>query len=352
MGHQPIHLRLTPVARIEKPGLLEYGAVSLVYDNEFAYLGVPRGLMKARVAKGTTKFETIAFEHQKIQSVYSYGRDLYVLKDTAQDGDHTFLVSRDQGRTFSSLDEGLRYSAGGKQGFLVPTEMNKVADKIYLNAGGGMNTQVSSDNGRTWKALTGELVPQKCYHNSFDVRGKTFILGGECPLNVAWIRRGVLDEQLTSFSESPQMDAIAGMSNRNVQFIRSSRNHETRRNLFAGVEGGLLKSSDDGRSWRWVIRYPGDGKRYPYIQSIVFHKGTDNITVSGFDKDTKRAYVAHSVDSGETFTDLSRYIGGEYVNAPVLVSTPSGRTILGLYDKKRNALEMFDVRFTSQSTTW
>ena len=54
------------------------------------------------------------------------------------------------------------------------------------------------------------------------------------------------------------------MANRNVQFIRHAG-----ASIFAGVEGGLLRSDDGGASFGWSIYFPLSSGKYPYIRQFA-----------------------------------------------------------------------------------
>jgi hypothetical protein len=99
------------------------------------------------------------------------------------------------------------------------------------------------------------------------------------------------------------------LENRNVQFIESVPGTQR---VFAGVEGGLLRSEDGGQSFRFVIEQPVEGnKNYPYIRSFLALSGKpDTIVVGGFDKATALPYLAWSADGGAKWTDISSLLPG------------------------------------------
>ncbi len=104
-----------------------------------------------------------------------------------------------------------------------------------------------------------------------------------------------------------------------MQFIEHKPNSP---DVYAGVEGGLLKSSDVGQSFRFVIRYGigNSARSYPYITNILFHSKIPNvIVVGGFNKPRSRFFLAYSKDSGESWLDVSN-------KTQLLVGEPSNTT--------------------------
>ena len=78
------------------------------------------------------------------------------------------------------------------------------------------------------------------------------------------------------------------------------------------MEGGLLRSDDGGRSFKFVIRQPVEGaSNYPYITRLLSPAGKPNVLVaSGFDKAKGVPYLVWSADNGDKWTDLSSLLPG------------------------------------------
>ena len=136
-------------------------------------------------------------------------------------------------------------------------------------------------------------------------------------------------------SESKLALNLPALENRNVQFIESVA--DTKR-VFIGVEGGLLRSEDNGVSFRFVIQEPLSGsKNYPYIRSFLALKGKpDTMVIGGFDKATQLAYLAWSKDGGATWTDISKLTpnhgkapaGGAVTTITGIFEDPQGRILV------------------------
>jgi hypothetical protein len=141
----------------------------------------------------------------------------------------------------------------------------------------------------------------------FGRNGQRVVIGGECPLDFGYVSTGVLRSDLLEWETAPRRvtdpNAMPPLENRNVQFVAYA-DGET----YAGIEGGLLKSCDAERTWRFVIHDPisGGARAYPYIQQFIAPAHLPNVRiVAGFDKATAGPYIAWSGDSGETWIDAS-----------------------------------------------
>ena len=279
----------------------------------------------------------------ELQNFYVLDGVWYLLKKAGQDA-HVFLRSSNQGATWEGLDEGLWADEGGQKSLLMPTRMTLQDDVLFLNGGGGTNFMSSRDDGRHWNLLFGLWGNQMAYAGKLFVRGRTALLGGEAPLDVAYLRRGELGPDLTTWTREPASVAPPGISNRNVQFIEGN---PAGPDLFAGVEGGLLKSSDDGMTWRWAQCFEsGDGK-YPYIQQICFKGGSDpRILVGGFDKANDGVpFLSVSQDAGETWADASGAFGAnvDWRNVVALHAEASGRILGATYDSNRKRIDIGEL---------
>jgi hypothetical protein len=115
-----------------------------------------------------------------------------------------------------------------------------------------------------------------------------------------------------------------------VQFIRDFGNGV----VYAGVEGGLLKSTDGGISFRYVLFHPivEETDRYPYITHLV--RSTEHpslLVASGFDKKNLVGYLAYSPDNGESWTDLSALVAPS-TNIAFVAEDADGRLLVGMQD--------------------
>lgn len=300
-------------------------------DAAFEYLATPHGLYRSsRLA--TSAPQLIAFEGERVHAVAVHDGSLYVAKgagnEAAHSPSHTLVRSDDGGATFTNIDAALFDCATTPCGYLIPTLLSFDEGRMYVNAGG--NVLASDDGGASWKQLygitfegtpTAQVCPVK-----FTLSGSQMFLGGECPLDMAWLHRGTLAANGLQWAEEPRAVTAPELENRNVQFIRDLGNGV----IFAGIEGALLKSTDGGTTFRFVIHYPLDAAdRYPYIGHMVVARGV--MLAGGFDKKNDAGYLAYSADGGETWQDLSSLVGKPYVS--LLTVDADGRVLIGLQDR-------------------
>jgi hypothetical protein len=300
-------------------------------DDQFEYLAAPNGLYRSpRLA--TSPWQRIAFAGETVHAVAVRDGVLYVAKggvnEASTSEQHTFVRSTDRGVTFTNIDAGLLDCALQPCGYLVPTRIGFGPDQIYVNAGG--NLLASDDDGASWHLLygldfqgkpTAQICPVK-----FARIGNEMLLGGECPLDVGWISRGTLNANLIEWSEEPRAVIAPELENRNVQFIRDLGNGV----IYAGIEGAVLKSTDGGATFRFVIHYDLEAEdRYPYIGHLVVSSRDPRVMiVGGFDKKNDAGYLAYSSDGGETWQDVSHVVGKPYVS--LLIEDGDGRVLAGL----------------------
>ena len=216
-------------------------------------------------------------------------------------------------------------------------DLKQAGSRLYSNAGAGNNLLTSIDKGATWQVIRGSKDSQMCYPTKFHVIGDRVLVGGECPLDFAFVEAYRLTSNGAALASEDKLPlTLPEMENRNVQFIESVPDSQM---VFVGVEGGLLRSLDNGNSFRFVIHEPlSGGKGYPYISAflpLVGKPGT--MVVGGFDKMHGRPYLAWTQDSGASWTDISTLVPGydskgedEYSTPSVsaLAQDPDGRIIV------------------------
>jgi hypothetical protein len=346
----------------ENNSSVQIGRAALVFDDTYAYVSTPNGLYRTpKKITANSSFELIGFQNKSITNLYVHNNVLYVLKYSevtygSRATDHSFLKSEDHGATFIPMDGALEDCYAGYCSFLTPTEAIFKDNLIFLNAGAGLNLQVSNNNGASWIPLSGNLKPNVCYHPAFEIIGTRVLVGGECPLDFAYLRGGTLRPDLLDWAspeQRPKAVTTPNLENRNVQFIENKPNSP---DVYAGVEGGLLKSSDVGQSFRFVIRY-GIGNSagsYPYITNILFLSKSPNvIVIGGFDKARYRFFLAYSKDSGESWLDVSnktQLLVGEPSNTTEIDSThfisedSEGRVLVGIARPETKTLTIIQLR--------
>jgi hypothetical protein len=222
---------------------------------------------------------------------------------------HALCAYDDAAAAFVPRDGGLQVCADGFCSVLSPSDLKQAGTRLYTNAGGGQNVLVSSDAAASWQVLTGRFDQDICTHPAFEIVGDRLLVGGECPLDMAFLRAYRLGSDGAALATADALPlTLPNLENRNVQFIRATGGQR----VFAGVEGGLLRSEDGGRAFRFVIEQPvGGAAHYPYIRHLLALAGKpDTLVAGGFDKATHKPYLAWSADGGTTWTDLSALLPG------------------------------------------
>ena len=335
--------------------------VRLVFDDQFAYLATPDGLFRTSRSLSATSPRTLIFAGQGFFNLYVRNNVLYVLKEGGDPRSntleaHSFLKSTDHGQTFVPLDEGLKWCFRDSCEYLYATEAFFIDNLIFLAAGGGANFFVSQDEGKNWKLLQGFAEPVICTPSAFEMIGNKVLIGGECPLDFAFLKARTLRPDMLDWTGSVRdIMGLAELSNRNVQFIAQSPNTSF---VFAGVEGGLLKSYDLGESYQFKLKYPPDGStpKFPYIQQILLPATyRDLIVVGGFNKAPPEisGFLAYSPDHGENWIDISDLIlTPEYSTYSVgfVTQDPEGRTLVGLIDDNPTRITIVELLVSAPVT--
>lgn len=310
--------------------------VCLGFDAVWAYVATTHELWRIDHAfLSSSHRERVPIEKGEIQHLDILGSDVYLLKFTLNDGTGSVLLrSRDHGNSFHSIDAGLVAGEDGYRVKLAPTRMVVRNGFIFVNAGGGRNVFVSDDDGYSWLVLNGAFSSSVCYHGKFLIHGNSMLIGGECPLDMAYLMKGTLLKDFKGWQTVPHSVAPADLGNRNIQFFESFEHWGL---LLAGVEGGLLSSGTDGESWDWRIREDDSGETYPYIQHVACLPSLpDTAFVGGFDKAKNSApYLALTNDRGKSWTDVSHALYGVATqprNAFVLTTHPDGRLLVAVQD--------------------
>ena len=89
---------------------------------------------------------------------------------------------------FAPRDSGLRGCSGIECERLWMTDLQAWRGQLFSNAGAGLNVLASADDGRSWRALLGSVDSYGCTHAAFRLVGERLLTGGECPLDIAFLR--------------------------------------------------------------------------------------------------------------------------------------------------------------------
>nr|WP_316640187.1 hypothetical protein [uncultured Roseateles sp.] len=239
------------------------------------------------------------------------GGKTWLLQGPVQsDADHALCMLDTAGTAWLPQDAGLKVCNSGYCDTLWASELKAVGSRLFSNAGAGPNLLVSDDQGTHWRALLGQMDSMICTHQSFHIVGSRVLVGGECPLDIAYVRAyGLSADGGHLSSPNPLPMQLPELENRNVHFIESVPGTQR---VFVGVEGGLLRSDDGGQTFKFVIRQPlSGGNGYPYITALLSPAGKPNrVIAAGFDKAAGKPYLTWSDDGGDRWTELSALLPG------------------------------------------
>lgn len=337
-------------------------SAQIAFDDQFTYLATPDGLFRtSRIITPDSPITFLGFANYLILNLYVHQNVLYVLK---LGGDprsntleaHSFLKSTDHGQTFIPLDEGLKWCYQGEHCQYMHVRQAFFRNNlIFVTSGGGSNFYVSKDEGKSWIVLLGFSEPNACTDAAVEMVGRKVLMGGECPLDSAYLSVGTLREDMLGWADGGFPRMVMGLKelqNRNVQFIRHSPNTSF---ALTGVEGALLRSSDLGETYQYKLNYPQvNPNKYPYIHEVLdAGRYKDLFIAGGFDKSTLVGYLAYSFDHGDTWTDISHLINTpEYSSLEVtfIREDPSGRVLLGIAKKNEQKIVIAEVLITAPLT--
>jgi hypothetical protein len=332
----------------------------IAFDDQFAYLSTPDGLFRtSRIITPDSPMTFLGFANYAILNLYVHENVLYVAKaggdprSNALDA-HSFLKSTDHGQTFIPLDEGLKWCFRDDCQYMYVSQVFFINNLIFITSGGGSNFYVSNDGAKSWKVLMGFSEPAVCSDVAIAIIGRKVLMGGECPLDFAYLRVGTLREDMLGWADAGLPRQVAGVKeiqNRNIQFIRHSPNTSF---ALAGAEGALLRSSDLGETYQYKIEYPVVGGKYPYIHEILDPgRYKDLFLAGGFDKAGLFGYLAYSVDHGDTWTDISHLTNppeSPALDIAFIREDPSGRVLIGFAKKNEQKIVLAEVVITAPIT--
>lgn len=338
-----------PVRTLDLAPATEATLISYARDSQYEYLATPNGLYRSeRLLDPAEPLDVIAFEGRVVNHVAVENGALYVLLGNgffSSSPDPVFLRSLDHGLTFEPRDHALRNECtSGTCEYLVGTRVAFAGGAMFVDS--GRNVLVTRDDGDTWNVLygltdDGTPVTQLC-PVVFELIGTRMILGGECPLDVGWISAGLLRADLTSWDVEPQPVSMPDIENRNVQFIRDVGDGV----VWAGIEGALLESSDNGATFDFRIHYPIESAVYPYIREFVPSSDDSHvIVIGGFDKGDASPWLAYSTDRGRTWLDVSAELPYEqdFASVALIAEDRAGQMFLVLQDGGRYTVRTVDV---------
>lgn len=365
VGGKPAYADVTATAISKITKLKELGGEigSIAFDYGYAYISASNGIYRTdRNLQSNSILTALSPGNCALQQdtgdgggkgsgnvvrtpmLHSLENELYLLNTPTMEGaataelEHSLCKSTDHGASFQPVDSGLKTCLGDRCLHMSGNQVMAAYNRIYFNAGGGLNLHVTQDAGTTWTPILGSLDVQMCYDQEFEIVDRLLLVGGECPLDTAYIRAYRLNSSLTGLQSQAEV-AVAlpsDLGNRKIQFIKRMPGTNY---VFAGIEGGLLRSDDGGATFAFKLKYSSsNGKKYPYIRRIAFSTRQPGlIFVGGWDNAAIRPFLAYSTDYGKTWKDISKLLpgfGDTGGNNPgflhVVTETPDGRMLIGV----------------------
>lgn len=332
-----------------------YDDGGMAFDDLYAYVATPAGLYRAPTPLGPgSQFQLVGFQGKPVINVYVHQNVLYVLKyaEEMKGGpavDRSFYKSVDHGATYTAIDNGLEECIGNWCSYLTSTQALFKDNLIYLNAGAGHNLIVSNNGGASWTSLIGTMQHMVCNYQPFELIGTRVVMGGQC-LDTGYLQAGTLRPDLMGWTQLPAMFGAAELGGRSVNLVR---NKPGTPDVYVGVAGGLMKSTDSGQTFRYVIQHSG-GPTFPYIEEILFPSNLPNvIVVGGRDNFRTGPFLAYSKDNGETWYDISaraRLFAGPpgestwFDEIDFISQDPQGRIYAGLRHLDTNTMIILQIR--------
>ncbi len=320
------------------------GMATIAFDRDQVYVSSPDGVVMAGSSLASD-LHPIFQSASGINRIYVYDRVLYVLTSPgdAASQQHAMFESKDQGETFAPIDDGLHECVGSYCYYLTAGQLFAENGLLFTNAGGGLNLLVSSDEGKTWIPLSGDGSGVACTNSPFAIVGRTVLQGGECPLDNAFLSRGMLGSNMQYFDSVPMPVQMPDASNRRINGIGNQPGTSV---YLAGAEGALYRSVDDGRSWNAVIEEPAGTSFYPYIPLLQFSSRLPGVALAGgFNKSDMRPFLAILSDGGARWTDVSPVLGDIKDGLVTdLSEDPHGRLLAVVIDDGAKTVTIDEVR--------
>lgn len=340
-------VKLIPLKRVPFNAGPVLGAATIAFDDDTVYLSTPDGFIHATDSLASDFHTILDTKGQTGAKVYVHNHVLYVLSklNEGESPDHTMFASKDKGRNFYPIDTGLQVCHGGTCYYIGGDRLFAEGDRLYTNGGGGNNLQVSANHGATWTAVSGLLDGQLCYKSPFEIAGRTVLQGGECPLDRAFLSRGLLAPDRMSLVSELQPTTTPDLSNRKINTIVHKPGTSI---VLAGAEGAILRSEDDGRTWEYVMQKTTG--YYPYVPSILFPANAPGLVLAaGFDKggEETKPFLAYGLKDGTEWHDLSHLLADiDAGQVSDLKQDPYGRLLAVVTNDDTGVLTIYEVRFS------
>ena len=253
---------------------------------------------------------------------------IYLFQPTRQGTHEHSLCKLERHRArFQPRDDALRACVNMACERLWMTDLQMHDGLLLSNAGGGANVLAARGEWQNWDALVGDAGRHGCGHAAFQVTGQR-LLAGDCAPGLRAYRLSGAGTPL-----APLPIVQPAHDQRRVHVIGQAGGA-----VFAGVQGGLLKSADGGRSFRYVIVHAAGARHHPAISSLLALRARPRVLLAaGADAGTGSAYLAVSGAGGERGTDLTSILPGHGGASPgaaaavtALAQDQAGRVLLTL----------------------
>lgn len=319
-------------------------------DGRESFLAVPGALYRFQGSlTESTLFDTISPDAAVVGKVFlSQGRLLYLHGQLAEPDEtgteFLYLYSDDGGSNWSSIGEQFYFEEETQAGQVVEyhlpiTWMQRRNGLLYCNAGGGANVLISADNGETWQLFNGLEAITVGSMGSRLITDE-YLFTGSALLNDARIQRWPISEDGSTVTGEGEvvidLEAADVMS-----FAEDSRT----RSLFAGAQGGILRSDDRGETFEHVF-WPGDfaldellpwgSSMYPSFEHIwICPDYSGRILAGGFDHVERDVLLLYSDGDGttESWINLSQELKpyGDFL--AFIEQGVDGRILVGIAER-------------------
>lgn len=234
---------------------------------------------------------------------------------------------------FQPRDDGLRACRTSACPRLSMTDLQTYDGLLVSNAGAGPNLLTLHQPSQRWHALLGSMERHACPHAAFRVTGRRVWLGAACQAAPPYLRAYAIAQGGAALVPAAPL-VLPPLDQRRVRFISQA----VGTSMFAAVDGALLKSTDGGTTFRYVILHAGGSHQFPTIATLLTLRNRPQVLVAaGADSGTGKPYLALSADAGERWTDLSSILPGHADAQPAvaadvtsLAEDRAGRVLLTL----------------------
>ena len=177
------------------------------------------------------------------------------------------------------------------------------------------------------------------------------VVGGDS-LDDGYLRTGTLNADMLTWDQPPANVAAPDLQGRPTLVVKTKPNSSDE---YAAVVGGLLKSTDGGQNFRYVVSYSMYGSLCPFIKDIMFPSHAPNVVVIA-GRDPEHPFLAYSKDNGETWLDISAKVrsmvsdtgtGSSTSSIDFLSEDTNGQIFAGVIYGPTHTLKILRLEFNS-----